>query len=345
MWFNNNAASIDQSVLQQAESYQLTLTKPPGSLGKLEDIATSFSGFQGQIKPKLDNIFISIFAGDHGVANKGVSAFPQAVTAEMVKNFAAGGAAISVMARQLNANFEVVNTGTAFEVPAHENIVDVQIAPGTQDFSEQSAMTEAQLIQALANGQQAALRAKESNAHVFIGGEMGIGNTTSASAIAAAYLGLPAIKLVGPGTGLDEQKLPFKAAVIEQGLALHASRDPLHILKNLGGFEIAGLVGAYIQCAQQGTPVLVDGFISSAAALMAVAINASIRPWLMFSHESAEPGHQLILSKLDAAPLLNIGMRLGEGSGAAVAISLMQSAVLMHNQMATFEAAGVSEKD
>jgi nicotinate-nucleotide--dimethylbenzimidazole phosphoribosyltransferase len=249
------------------------------------------------------------------------------------------------MARQLNAGFEVVNMGTAFDVPTHESIVDVQIAPGTKDFTEQSAMSEAQLIQALASGRQAALRAKERAAHVFIGGEMGIGNTTSASAIAAAYLGLPAIKLVGPGTGLDAQKLPYKAEVIEQGLALHSSRDPLHILQNLGGFEIAGLVGAYIQCAQQGTPVLVDGFISSAAALTAVAMNASIRPWLMFSHESAEPGHQAILQKLDADPLLNIGMRLGEGSGAAVAVGLMQSAILMHNQMATFEAAGVSEKD
>jgi nicotinate-nucleotide--dimethylbenzimidazole phosphoribosyltransferase len=345
MWFNNSAVGIDQSILQQAEAHQLTLTKPPGALGKLEDIAVAFSGFQGQVKPRLDNIFISIFAGDQGVATKGVSAFPQAVTAEMVKNFAAGGAAISVMARQLNAKFEVVNTGVAFDVPEHKSIVDVQIAASTQDFTEQSAMTEAQLLQALSNGQQSAIRAKTSDAHLFIGGEMGIGNTTSASAIAAAYLALPAIELVGPGTGLTPDQLPFKAQVIEQGLALHVSREPLKILQNLGGFEIAGLVGAYIQCAQQGTPVLVDGFISSAAALIAVAINPSIRPWLIFSHESAEPGHQAILRKLKASPLLNIGMRLGEGSGAAVTVSLMQSAILIHNEMATFAAAGVSEKD
>lgn len=345
MWFKHEAAHIDQTILQQAQSHQLTLTKPPGALGALEDVAITLAGYQGKIKPGLNRISISIFAGDHGVANKGVSAFPQAVTAEMVKNFAAGGAAISVLAKQLEAQFEVVNMGTVFDVPQHESIVDAKVAPGTQDFSETSAMTSEQLLQALEVGKQAALRAYDKGCELFIGGEMGIGNTTSASAIAAAYLSISPADLVGPGTGLDVSKLPFKAQVIEQALALHTSKEPTDILQNLGGFEIAGLVGAYIQCAQQGTPVLVDGFISSAAALMAVAINASIRPWLMFSHESAEPGHQAILSKLDATPLLNIGMRLGEGSGAAVAVSLMQSAVLLHNQMATFEAAGVSEKE
>ena len=345
MWFNNSAASINQSALEDATAHQLTLTKPPGALGGLEDIAINFAGFQNKVNPSLRNIFISIFAGDHGVAAKGVSAFPQAVTAEMVKNFAAGGAAISVMARQLNANFEVINTGVVFEVPPHKTVIDAQVAAGTQDFTEGSAMTVDQLSQALDNGKQAAIRAQKIDSELFIGGEMGIGNTTSASAIAAAYLTLPASDLVGPGTGLDENKLPFKAGVIEQGLSLHTDRTPLNILKNLGGFEIAGLVGAYIQCAQQGLPVLVDGFISSAAALIAVAINPSIRPWLLFSHESAEPGHQAILASLNAKPLLNIGMRLGEGSGAAVAVTLMQSAVLLHNEMATFEAAGVSEKE
>jgi len=345
MWFKNEAVHIDPSILQQAQSHQLTLTKPPGALGALENVAITLAGYQGKIKPELNDISISIFAGDHGVANKGVSAFPQAVTAEMVKNFAAGGAAISVLAKQLDAQFEVVNMGTVFDVPKHESIIDAQVAAGTQDFSETSAMTTEQLHQAMDAGKQAALRAKSNGSQLFIGGEMGIGNTTSASAIAAAYLSIAPSELVGPGTGLDVSKLPFKAQVIEQALALHTSKEPMDILKNLGGFEIAGLVGAYIQCAQQGMPVLVDGFISSAAALMAVAINASIRPWLMFSHESAEPGHQAILTQLEASPLLNIGMRLGEGSGAAVTVSLMQSAVKLHNEMATFEAAGVSEKE
>jgi nicotinate-nucleotide--dimethylbenzimidazole phosphoribosyltransferase len=345
MWFQNSAAQIQASVTLQAAEYQLTLTKPPGALGALEYVAITLAAHQGILKPALDKIFISVFAADHGVAKQGVSAFPQAVTAEMIKNFASGGAAISVLAKQLSAKFEVVNLGTVFHVPVHEKIIDAHIANGTADFCVQSAMSQDQLQQALAHGQQSAIRAKQSGSQLFIGGEMGIGNTTSASALASAYLNRPAINMVGCGTGLDESKLPHKAQVIEQALALHISRDPMDILKNLGGFEIVALVGAYIQCAQQGITVLVDGFISSTAALMAVAINESIRPWLMFSHESTEPGHRPILSELNALPLLNIGMRLGEGSGAAVAVSLMQSAVVLHNQMATFEGAGVSEKE
>jgi nicotinate-nucleotide--dimethylbenzimidazole phosphoribosyltransferase len=345
MWFNNLAAPIQSAITEQATAYQLTLTKPPGALGVLEDVAITLASHQGTLKPALDNIFISVFAADHGVAKQGVSAFPQAVTAEMIKNFASGGAAISVLAKQLSATFEVVNLGTVFAVPPHEKIVDAHIANGTEDFSNQSAMSQDELQQALLHGRQAAIRAKECASQLFIGGEMGIANTTSASALASAYLNVPAINMVGCGTGLDQSKLPYKAQVIEQALALHMSRDPIDILKNMGGFEIVALVGAYIQCAQQGTTVLVDGFISSTAALMAVAINESIRPWLMFSHQSAEPGHGAILSELNAVPMLNIGMRLGEGSGAAVVVSLMQSAVALHNQMATFEGAGVSEKE
>lgn len=344
-WWLESAAQVDKSQEEQAQAYQSTLTKPPGALGMLEDVATRLAGCQGKLHPQLTSIVISIFAGDHGVANQGVSAFPQAVTTEMVKNFAAGGAAISVLARQLNASFEVVNLGTVFEVVAHEQIIDARIAPGTEDFSQQAAMTPEQLEQALSQGQAAAQRAHSLEAHLFIGGEMGIANTTSASALAAAYLKLPAVDLVGPGTGLAADKLPMKAHVIEQAIALHQAKTAHEILQCLGGFEIAGLVGAYIGCAQLGIPVLVDGFISSVAALMAVALNPSIAPWLFYSHQSHEPGHVKILEALNAKPLLNIGMRLGEGSGAAVVVSLMQSALALHNEMATFAQAGVSEGD
>jgi nicotinate-nucleotide--dimethylbenzimidazole phosphoribosyltransferase len=342
-WYLRDAASIYADVEEQAKQHQLTLTKPPGALGQLEDVAIRLAGCQGEVNPRLNNIYISIFAADHGIANQGVSAFPQAVTTEMVKNFAQGGAAISVLARQLNAKFEVVNLGTIFEVDRHTQIIDARIAPGTQDFSQVSAMTSEQLEEALAEGFAAANRAKDTACELFIGGEMGIANTTSASALAAAYLNVPAIELVGPGTGLSEDKLPMKAQIIEDAIALHQAQSPLEQLKCLGGFEIAGLVGAYIGCAQLGVPVLVDGFISTAAALMARAINPSIEPWLFYSHQSHEPGHQKILSALNAKPLLNIGMRLGEGSGAAVVASLMQSAVALHNEMATFSQAGVSE--
>lgn len=343
-WYLKPAADMDNNVFKLATEHQLSLTKPPGALGALESVAIKLAAMQGQLKPKLNNICISVFAGDHGVANQGVSAFPQAVTTEMVKNFANGGAAISVLARQLNAHFEVVNLGTLFEVEEHPQIVNARIAPGTADFSIEPAMTNQQLSMALEQGQQAAKRAYEQDAHLFIGGEMGIGNTTAASALAAAQLQLPAATLVGPGTGLSSDKLPFKAQIIEQALALHGSNDPMEQLRCLGGFEIAGLVGAYIACAQNGIPVLVDGFISSSAALMAVAINPSIQSWLLYSHESAEPGHQTMLAALAADPLLNIGMRLGEGSGAAVVVGLMQSAVALHNEMATFESAGVSDQ-
>lgn len=344
-WYLQEAPSVNQQMLEKAGAHQLTLTKPPGALGALEDVALKMASFQGVVKPELERIYISIFAGDHGIAAQGVSAFPQAVTTEMVKNFAAGGAAISVLARRLNAKFEVVNLGTLFEVADHAQIIDARIAPGTADFSVTSAMSKEQLETALAQGKNAAQRAKENNSQLFIGGEMGIGNTSSASALAAANLKLPAKELVGLGTGISEEQLPIKIKLISQALALHTSSDPMTQLQDLGGFEIVGLVGAYICCAQLRIPVLVDGFISSVAALMAVAINPSVSPWLLYSHESAEAGHQKVLAALQARPLLNIGMRLGEGSGAALVVSLLQSALALHNEMATFAQAGVSEKE
>ncbi len=344
-WYTQAAQVINETIMASALEHQLTLTKPPGALGALEDIAIKMAGFQGNTKPELERIFISIFAADHGIAAQGVSAFPQAVTTEMVKNFAAGGAAISVLARQLNAQFEVVNLGTLFEVDAHPQIISARIAAGTKDFCEGPAMSAQQLQTALQKGQEAAERAKESHSQLFIGGEMGIGNTSSATALAAAHLKLPAKELAGLGTGISEEQLPLKVALISQALVLHTSPLPISQLQNLGGFEIAGLVGAYIRCAQLGIPVLVDGFISSVAALMAVAINPSIRQWLLYSHESAEPGHQKVLQALEGKALLSIGMRLGEGSGAALVVSIMRSALALHNEMATFSQAGVSEKE
>ncbi|MEY8246794.1 MAG: nicotinate-nucleotide--dimethylbenzimidazole phosphoribosyltransferase [Bermanella sp.] len=344
-WYLQAAASVQQDIIEQALAHQLTLTKPPGALGALEDVAVKLAGLQGVKNPQLERIYISVFAGDHGIAQQGVSAFPQAVTTEMVKNFASGGAAISVLARQLKAQFEVVNLGTVFAVEAHPHIIDARIAAGTQDFSQQSAMDDTQLQLALSAGCAAAERAQQHHSQLFIGGEMGIGNTSSASALAAARLNLPARQLVGMGTGISAAQLPLKVKLIDEALALHVSREPLEQLQALGGFEIVGLVGAYIRCAQLGIPVLVDGFISSVAALMAVAINDSLAPWLLFSHESAEPGHQKVLAALAAQPLLNLGMRLGEGSGAALVVSLLQSALALHNEMATFAEANVSEKE
>jgi nicotinate-nucleotide--dimethylbenzimidazole phosphoribosyltransferase len=264
----------------------------------------------------------------------------------MVKNFARGGAAISVLAKQINATLEVVNLGTVFPVEPLANVRDERIAAGTANLARGSAMNEAQLAAALQAGRAAALRAKQDDAQLFIGGEMGIANTTSASAIACALLHESPQLLAGPGTGLDNNGVAHKAIVIQRALNLHQSNlaQPLDVMRHLGGFEIAALTGAYLAAAQNGIPVLVDGFISSVAALVAVRFNPGVSNWLIFAHTSAEPGHQCVLAALDAQPLLQLGMRLGEGSGAAIAIPLLQLACALHNGMATFAEAGVTDK-
>lgn len=344
-WLNDAAQAINLEAQTAASTRQGQLTKPPGSLGQLESLAIKFAGLQGKEVPTIDKIMIRIFAADHGVVDEGVSAFPQIVTGEMVKNFAAGGAAITVLARQLNADFGVINLGTVNELAPLDSVTDQRITAGTANFCQQSAMSEEQLSQALEAGAQSASQAKELGIELFIGGEMGIGNTTSASALTAGLTDLPVEQLIGRGTGIDDEGIQRKLKAVQQSLDLHKTSDTTasELLAKLGGFEIAGLVGAYIRCAQLGISVLVDGFISSAAALVATRINPSIRPWLFFSHCSEEAGHKHLLQTLEAEPLLSLGMRLGEASGAAVAAPLLQSACLLHAQMATFDQAGVSQ--
>jgi len=346
-WTRASCAASNEAARAAALARQGQLTKPPGALARLEDIAVQLAALQGVERPQLQRIHISVFASDHGVAAEGVSVFPQAVTAEMVRNFARGGAAISVLAKQLSATLEVINLGTVSVVEALPGVRDERIAAGTANFSQQAAMTETQLAAALQSGRDAVLRAKQSGAQLFIGGEMGIANTTAASAIGCVLLQIAPVLLSGPGTGLDSNGVAHKARVIEQAIALHhlSHDNPLAALRHVGGFEIAGLCGAYIAAAQQDLPVLVDGFISSVAALAAVRINPAVRNWLLFGHTSAEPGHQRVLAALDAQPVLQLGMRLGEGSGAAVAVPILQLACALHNGMATFAEAGVSEKD
>lgn len=345
-WLAQPCAALNESSRAAALERQGQLTKPPGSLGKLEAIAVQLAALQGTVKPKMEHAHISIFAADHGVAAEGVSAFPQAVTAEMVKNFARGGAAISVLAKQTSATLEVINLGTAFPVESLTNVRNEHIAAGTANFAQGPAMTSTQLAAAMQSGRAAVLRAKQAGAQLFIGGEMGIANTTSASAIACALLHESPQFLAGPGTGLDSNGVAHKVAVIQRALELHKANlaKPLDVLRHVGGFEIAALAGAYIAAAQNGIAVLVDGFISSVAALTAVRIQPGVRHWMLFAHTSAEPGHQRVLAALDAHPLLQLGMRLGEGSGAATAIPLLQLACALHNNMATFAEAGVSDK-
>ncbi len=345
-WLDVPAAGLDEGARAEALARQAMLTKPRGALGRLEELAVRLAAMQGRPRPRADRIAITVFAGDHGVAAEGVSAFPQSVTAEMVKNFARGGAAISVAAHALGATLEVVTLGTVADPGALEGVRRYDLGPGTANFTETAAMDEHQCVRALAAGRHAAERARLAGAELFIGGEMGIGNTTSAAALACALLAASAEGLAGPGTGLDAEGVAHKRSVIERALARHRAHlaDPREALRRLGGFEIAALAGAYIASAQMGLPVLVDGFISSAAALAAEQLRPGVTDWLILTHASAEPGHRRIVEAIGGHPLLDLGMRLGEGSGAAVAVPLLRMACALHNEMATFAEAEVSEQ-
>ncbi|MGB0722423.1 MAG: nicotinate-nucleotide--dimethylbenzimidazole phosphoribosyltransferase [Gammaproteobacteria bacterium] len=346
-WLTEPVRTLDESAREMARARQVHLTKPPGSLGRLEALALDLAAMQGRACPRIDDPVITVFAADHGVARAGVSAFPQAVTAAMVRNFASGGAAISVLARQWQARFEVVNLGTVEPLEPLDGVTDRRLGPGTADWRVASAMTAPQFEQALRAGAQALVPALERNeagaGDLLVGGEMGIGNSTSAAALVCALLDVDPTGVVGPGSGVDEAGMSRKVRAIRQGLGFHGAslRDPVEALRRLGGFEIAALTGAYIAAAQRGMPVLVDGFIAGSAALAAVHINPGVRDWLIFAHRSAEPGHGCILQALGARPLLDLELRLGEGSGAALALPLLHAACALHADMATFETAGV----
>ncbi len=345
-WWLNPCKPVDTQAVEQAQARQQQLTKPAGSLGQLEAVAVQLAGLQGRVKPSLEQVWIAIFAGDHGVVAEGVSAFPQEVTGQMLLNFVSGGAAISVLARQLGASLEVVDLGTVTPSLNLPGVRHLNVGPGTANFVQGPAMTQAQGQLALQAGRDSVQRAIASGAQLFIGGEMGIGNTTAASALACALLDCPVVHLTGPGTGLNAEGVSHKAQVIERALAVHGAQrdDALQTLFNLGGFEIAALVGAYLACAQEGVAVLVDGFICSVAALVAVRLNPECRQWLLFGHRGAEPGHRHVLETLNAQPLLDLGLRLGEGSGAALAVPLLRLACDLHGQMATFAEAAVADR-
>jgi nicotinate-nucleotide--dimethylbenzimidazole phosphoribosyltransferase len=342
-WLFQPCAVSDADSENAARDHQAQLTKPPGSLGALETQAIRLAGLQRRARPSVQQVWISVFAADHGVAAEGVSAFPQVVTGEMVRNFAHGGAAICVLARAIGAQLEVVNLGTVNDPGELPGVRRAIIAPQTRNFCEQAAMTPAQLDAALRTGADSVAQAHAAGAQLFIGGEMGIANTTSAAALACALLGEPAANLAGAGTGLDATGIGHKAEVIARALARYPKdADALVWLERVGGFEIAALTGAYIAAAQRGIAVLVDGFISTAAALAAVRINPACRAWMFFGHRSREQGHVRVLAALDADPLLDLGLRLGEASGAATAVPLLRLACDLHAGMATFAQAGVS---
>jgi len=357
-WYETPATSPDQASFEQAQQHQQQLTKPFGSLGELETIAMQFCAWQQTERPVCDNVVVRIFAGDHGICEAktypdgslkpGVSAYPQSVTAQMIHNFLNGGAAISVLSKQINADFAVVNMGTVEPITVEAaHFVNHQLMNGTHNFTRQAAMSKSVLEQALSAGQDEVNGAISNNKpDLLIAGEMGIGNTTSASAIYCLLLKMGPEAIVGSGTGVDKEGMMIKRKAIYQAMNCHGDSlsTPLSILQCVGGLEIAALVGAYIAAAQHSVPILVDGFICTAAALLAVKINPSVRDWMLFAHQSAERGHALALENLKAAPLLKLNMRLGEASGAALAVPLIQSALTLHKHMATFDQAKVSER-
>tara|TARA_R110001599_G_scaffold81721_2_gene220424 strand:+ start:25644 stop:26690 length:1047 start_codon:yes stop_codon:yes gene_type:complete len=341
-WYEEAAPDADEDMRAAAIARQNSLTKPRGALGRLEDVAVQMSAMQRTLEPHANKALIAVFAGDHGVATESVSAYPQTVTSEMVRNFANGGAAISVLAKSMGIDFTVVNVGTVYALEDLPNVQDLRVGAGTQNMCVTEAMSLEQCEEALAVGRDIIDQAGDID--VFIGGEMGIGNSTAAAALAVAHTRLSATAMVGRGTGISDQVLSKKAAVVTRAMSRHLPhmKNGVEVLRRIGGYEINALAGAYIRAAQLGIVVLVDGYICTAAAISAVKINPSIRPWLFFSHCSAEPGHSRLLNKLEAEPLLQLNMRLGEGTGAALAFPIMQAACRLQIEMASFEQAGVS---
>ncbi|OGO29572.1 MAG: nicotinate-nucleotide--dimethylbenzimidazole phosphoribosyltransferase [Chloroflexi bacterium RBG_16_54_18] len=338
---------IDQSAAQAARQRQLSLTKPPGSLGRLEELAVQLAGMTGNPRPKFERKTVIIMAGDYGVCEEGVSAYPAEVTQQMVYNFLHGGAAINVLARQAGARVVIVDMGVAEEFPPIDGLIQRKIGRGTQNFARMSAMTVEQAEAAIAVGIEIVEQEIQAGADLIATGEMGIGNTSAASAMTAAFSGLPASEVTGRGTGIDEAGWRRKVQVIEAALELHRPdpEDGLDVLIKVGGFEIAGLAGVIIGTAAKRVPVVLDGFISGAAALAAFKLEPAIQPYLIASHQSVEVGHAAILKALDLQPLLKLDLRLGEGSGAALAFHLIEAASRILDEMATFEEAGVSNKE
>lgn len=317
-------------------------TKPLGALGQLEQLALQIALVQTRKRLSIERPLMLVFAADHGIAEEGVSIAPSSVTQQMVLNFLAGGAAINCFCRTNHIPIKVIDAGIKHEIkPAPSALILQRIAAGTRNFAYEPAMTEQQLIQAITLGKEFAEAEIAAGSNLLAFGEMGIGNSSSAAAILAALSGEPIEKCVGLGTGINPEQLAKKIQLVTQGVARVNDKSPYKVLAELGGFEIAQICGAMLATAQAGRLIVVDGFIVSAAALLAVKINPNARDYMIFAHASHEAGHQLMLQMLDAKPLLDLGLRLGEGTGAALALPLIQAAVSFYNQMATFESAGV----
>jgi len=339
-------APLDDPAMEAARARQDALTKPTGSLGRLEALSIRLAGVFGQPTPEIRHKVVLTMAGDHGVVDEGVSAYPRQVTALMVDNFLRGGAAINVLARHVGARVVVVDMGVAAELALKADLVVKKVAPGTANIARGPAMSREQALQALTAGADVVEAELERGLDILGIGEMGIGNTTPSAAIAAALMGCPPHDLVGRGTGVDDDGLTRKALAVQRALSVNRPdpADALDVLAKVGGFEIGGMAGAMLAAAAHRRPVVVDGFISTAAAMIAVGLAPQVRPYLIAAHCSQERGHRAMLDWLDMEPLLDLDMRLGEGTGAALAISLAEAACRILREMATFEDAGIPGK-
>jgi nicotinate-nucleotide--dimethylbenzimidazole phosphoribosyltransferase len=321
-------------------------TKPLGALGMLEKLAFQIASVQNTLFPKLEKPHIIVFAGSHGIAAKGVSAYPSEVTSQMVLNFMNGGAAINVFTRQHDIQLLLVDAGVDYDFEKSEKLIDAKINHGTRNFLEQSAMTAEECSQCFKKGAELVQQVKATGCNVIGFGEMGIGNTSSAALIMSKLLGIPIEDCVGRGTGLDDQQLSQKIAILSEALKIHqhVGSDPVTVMQTFGGFEIAMMCGAMMEAGRHDMIILVDGFIASASYLCAFQMFPPIKGNAIFCHQSDEKGHRLLLNALGAEPVLKLDLRLGEGTGCALAYPILASAVAFFNEMASFESAGVSNK-
>ena len=337
---------LDRTLEPQIVAHLNDLTKPPGSLGRLEAIALQYCLVTGAASPRLGKKRLCCFAGDHGVADEGVSAYPKAVTPQMVMNMLGGGAAINVLSRHAGADLVVVDMGVDDPLEHAKGLCRRKVRRGTDNIARGPAMSIKEAEQAVAAGIELAMAARKDGVTLLGTGDMGIANTTPATALFAAYIGCPVESITGRGTGIDDARLQHKVEVIKKALDVNRERltTPLGILAAVGGFEIAGICGLVLGAAACRVPVVVDGFISSAGALAACRICPAVKDYLFFSHLSQEQGHKVVLRQMSARPILDLDMRLGEGTGAALAMLVIEGAVKIYNEMATFSSAGVSEK-
>ncbi len=328
------AASLQSKIDQK--------TKPLGSLGQLESLAMQIGLCLNTLTPRLNKPCIIIFAGDHGVTEAGVSAYPQTVTAQMVNNFLSGGAAINVLAKQHNLELVIVDAGVNADLARHSRLIDAKIGKGTKNFLTQPAMTAQKCIQAIEVGAKLVFQQYQIGCNCIGFGEMGIGNTSSAALLMHCLTAIPLVQCVGRGTGLNDDQLQNKISVLQKALNQHKGIvEHLDVLATFGGFEIAMMVGAYLKAAESRMLIMVDGFIAASGLLVAAKLSPRVLDYCIFSHASSEQGHQTLLDQLNARALLNLDLRLGEGSGIALAYPLLQSAVTFLNEMATFEEAGI----